>query len=232
MAKPGAIPVVPTVTPEQARSCVPTWEQLLAETFVGSSVMLAACISEHRPPRRAQRSHQQPPRGLDRDRDRIIEAVASSGEHLGQHSESGRVITDALLGDQFSLTIDDRNIVMAFSPVDSAKAIQSSTFPRVECFRLVRYPGENAQRPTYEPLGLASDELFAISAHPHGAGLGQSSSAPDKIEASGRAGRLKPRAIPPVCTCPNDTTRRARCPAVPSDIQVSAQHQGSSHHSG
>jgi hypothetical protein len=90
----------------------------------------------------------------------------------------------------------------------------------------------DAQRPTYEPLGLASDELFAISAHPHGAGLGQSSSAPDKIEASGRAGRLKPRAIPPVCTCPNDTTRRDRCPAVTSEIRVSSQHQGSSHHSG
>ena len=65
---------------------------------------------------------------------------------------------------------------------------------------MVRNPDENAQHPTYEPLGLASDELFAIPAHPHGAGLGQSSSAPDKIEASGRAGRLKPRAIPPVRT--------------------------------
>ena len=121
---------------------------------------------------------------------------------------------------------------MAFSPVDSAIAIQSSTFPRVECFRLVRYPGENAQRPTYEPLGLASDELFAISAHPHGAGLGQSSTAPDKIEASGRAGRLKPRAIPPVYTCTNDTTHRDGRPTITSDIRVSAQHQGSSHHSG
>ena len=35
---------------------------------------------------------------------------------------------------------------------------------------MVRNPDENAQHPTYEPLGLASDELFAIPAHPHGAG--------------------------------------------------------------
>jgi len=50
--------------------------------------------------------------------------------------------------------------------------IRSSVLP-------VRYPGENAQRPTYEPLGLASDELFAIPARPPGAGLDQSSMAPE-----------------------------------------------------
>jgi len=87
-------------------------------------------------------------------------------------------------------------------------------------------------RPSCETLGHASDELFAISAHPHGAGLGQSSTAPDKIEASGRAGRLKPRAIPPVYTWTNDTTHRDGRPTITSDIRVSAQHQGSSHHSG
>ena len=46
---------------------------------------------------------------------------------------------------------------------------------------MVRNPDENAQHPTYEPLGLASDELFAIPAHPHGAGLRQSSMALEKI---------------------------------------------------
>ena len=40
---------------------------------------------------------------------------------------------------------------------------------------------ENAQHPTYEPLGLASDELFAIPAHSHDAGLSQSSMALEKI---------------------------------------------------
>jgi hypothetical protein len=75
---------------------------------------------EHRAPSRAQRGHQQPPRGLDRDRDQILGAVAGGGEHLGQRAESGRVVTDALLGHQFSGTVDDRDVVMAFGPVNSA----------------------------------------------------------------------------------------------------------------
>jgi hypothetical protein len=68
---------------------------------------------------------------------------------------------------------------MPFSPVDSAVAVQSSTSINSDVPR-VRNPDENAQRPTYEPLGLACDELFAIPAHPHGAGLSQSSMALEK----------------------------------------------------
>lgn len=91
-------------------------------------------------------------------------------------------------------------------------------------FQVVQNPDEIARRPTYEPLWLASDELFAIPAHPHGAGLRQSSIALEKIGASGRASGLEPRSIPPARTGPDreDTPYRAG-PAVgplPSALTV------------
>src|SRR6185312_16924788 len=55
------------------------------------------------------------------------------------------------------------------------------TPPSCRVIPLVQDLSENAQHPTYEPLGLASDELFAIPAHPHGAGLRQSSMALEEI---------------------------------------------------
>jgi hypothetical protein len=65
-------------------------------------------------------AHQQPPRGLDRDRDQILGAIAGGGEHLRQRAESARVVADALFSQQLSVTVNNRDIVMAFSPVDSA----------------------------------------------------------------------------------------------------------------
>lgn len=72
-----------------------------------------------------------------------------------------------------------------------------------------RAQDENAQRPTYEPHGLASDELFAIPAHPHGAGLCQSSGLARRFRASGRAGGLEPPAISTVDDVRTGTTHRA-----------------------
>jgi hypothetical protein len=143
---------------------------------------------KHRAPTGTQGGDQQPARSFDRDRDRVLGAVAGVGEHPGQSGEPGRVVADALFGHQTPITADDCDVVMPFSPVDSAVAIQSSTSIN-SGVPLVRTPDQNAQRPTYEPLGLASDELFAIPAHPHGAGLSQSSMALDKI-----GGRLVMRA--------------------------------------
>jgi hypothetical protein len=82
---------------------------------------------EHRPPRATQRRHHQPARGFDRHRNRVLGAVASVGEHPGQSGEPGRVVNDAFLGHQLAIAVDDRNVVMPFSPVDSAETVQSST---------------------------------------------------------------------------------------------------------
>ena len=71
---------------------------------------------------------------------------------------------------------------MRFGPVDPAVAVQSIP-PDQVLFGWSEIPGENAQRPTYEPHGLASDEPFAIPAHRHGAGLRQNSKA---LEVTGR----------------------------------------------
>ena len=157
---------------------------------------------EHRPPAGAQRGDQQPARGLDRDRDRPARAVAVLGEHPGQSGEPARVVADALFGHQTPITADDRDVMMPFSPVDSAVAIQSSTSIN-SGVPLVRTPDENAQRPTYEPLGLASDELFAIPAHPHGAGLSQSSMALDKIGGVWSCERAQTTSNP-TCSCRPD----------------------------
>ena len=82
---------------------------------------------EHRPSTATQSRHQQSARGLDRDRNRVLGAVARVGKHPGQSGEPRRVVADALSGHQLAIAIDDRDVVMPFSPVDSAETVQSST---------------------------------------------------------------------------------------------------------
>jgi hypothetical protein len=82
---------------------------------------------EDRPPRVTQSRHQQPARSFDRDRNRVFRAVARVGKHPGQSGEPRRVVADAFLGHQLAIAVDDRNVVMPFSPVDSAETVQSST---------------------------------------------------------------------------------------------------------
>jgi hypothetical protein len=75
----------------------------------------------HRPARCAQRGDHQAAGRFDRDRDRVLPAVASGGEQLGQLDEPGGIVGDAFLGDQLPVTVDDRDVVVRFGPIDAAE---------------------------------------------------------------------------------------------------------------
>jgi hypothetical protein len=60
----------------------------------------------------AQRRHQQPFRRLDRDRDRLLAALGMFGQQLEQLAEARGVLGDAPLGHQYTLVVDQRDVVM------------------------------------------------------------------------------------------------------------------------
>lgn len=141
----------------------------------------------------AQCGDHQTARGFDRDRDRILAGVTGLGQQCGEFGESGGVVADSLLGHEFSLVIDDRDVVMPFGPVDSAVSVQSDLH-QFGCFRRSETSARTRSALLTSLCGLASDELFAIPAHPHGTVLSKSLKL-SKGEASDRASRLEPRAI-------------------------------------
>jgi hypothetical protein len=82
-----------------------------------------------------QAGDQQPPGGLDRDRDQLTPAlalvVAVGGVMLGEHGqqlgEPDRVVTDPPLGDDGAVRGDQRDVVMVFGPVDPAGDLHRSS---------------------------------------------------------------------------------------------------------
>jgi hypothetical protein len=76
---------------------------------------------EHRAPGSAQAGHQQTPAGLDRHRDRRLLIIARVGQHLQQRGEPGRVVTDAALGQQGAILVDQRDVVMVLGAIDPAE---------------------------------------------------------------------------------------------------------------
>jgi hypothetical protein len=80
-----------------------------------------------------QAGDQQPPGGLDRDRDQLTPALALEtaagvmvSEHGQQLGEPGRVVADPPLGDNGAIRGDQRDVVMVLSPVDSAGDLHRS----------------------------------------------------------------------------------------------------------
>jgi hypothetical protein len=76
------------------------------------------------PPGGAQAGHQQAARGLDRHRDRVVFGVAVLGEQFQQPGQPGRVVADPLTAQQAAVAVDERDVVVVFGPVDSAKDVQ------------------------------------------------------------------------------------------------------------
>ena len=71
----------------------------------------------------AQAGGQQPARGLDRHRDRVIGAVAVLGEQFQQRGQPGRVVADAAAGQQLAVPASTR----AMSWWSSAQSIPQNT---------------------------------------------------------------------------------------------------------
>jgi hypothetical protein len=66
----------------------------------------------HRPASDAQAGHQQPARGLDRHRHRLVHTVAGLGQHLQQLTKAGRVVTDPPLGHQPAVAVDHGHVMV------------------------------------------------------------------------------------------------------------------------
>jgi hypothetical protein len=85
-----------------------------------------------------QAGDQQPPRGLDRDRDQLTPTLALSlvavlaagavmlGEHGQQLGEPGRVVADPPLGHNRTVRGDQRDVVVVLGPVDPAGDLHRS----------------------------------------------------------------------------------------------------------
>ena len=110
-----------------------------------------------RPAGLSQCGDQQPARGLDGHGDRILCRVPRLGQQREQLGETLQGVTDAALGEEFALSVDQSNVVVAFGPVDSAEHLHSSPTFREHLFFLLRHPDENAWHPNDEALGLPSD---------------------------------------------------------------------------
>ena len=100
----------------------------------------------HRPSRRAQRRHQQPPRRLDCHRNGVLAVVAEFGEELDELGEASRIVGDTFLGDQLTAAVDDCDIVVAQSMPQNIVTSDSSNLVRILCGS---YPCRGAQRSTY-----------------------------------------------------------------------------------
>ena len=68
----------------------------------------------------AQARDQQPARGLDRHRDRVIRGVAVLGEQGQQRRQPGRVVADPAAGQQLPVPVHEGDVVVIFGPVDPA----------------------------------------------------------------------------------------------------------------
>ena len=75
----------------------------------------------------AQARDQQPARGLDRHRDRVLRGVAVLGQQGQQHREPGRVVADAAAGQQPPGLVRQGDVMMIFGPVDSAVHVHTSS---------------------------------------------------------------------------------------------------------
>lgn len=95
---------------------------------------------------------QQPARGLDRHRDRVLGAVAGLGQHHGQFREPLDGLGDPPLGHQPAFGVDQGDVVLAFCPVDPAEHVQVRVLPPLVLSWLVKDLDENAQRPNDEAL--------------------------------------------------------------------------------
>ena len=71
----------------------------------------------------AQARGQQPARGLDRHRDRVIGGIAVAGEQLEQRDQSGRVVADAPAGQQLPVPARQGDVVVVLGPVDAAEHV-------------------------------------------------------------------------------------------------------------
>ena len=72
----------------------------------------------------AQGGHQQSPRRLDRDRDRVCRVIPPAGEEPQQRGQPGRVVADPLPGHDRPGRVHQGDVVVALRPVDSAENIQ------------------------------------------------------------------------------------------------------------
>jgi hypothetical protein len=84
---------------------------------------------EHRPAGRSQAGHQQPPAGLDRDRDRLLGAVSGLSEQLHQGREPVRIVTDASAGDRLTVGVDQGHVMVILGPVDPTEHPQRHHSP-------------------------------------------------------------------------------------------------------
>ena len=75
----------------------------------------------HRAPGRAQARDQQPARGLDRDRDRVLRGVTRLGQQLEQSPVAFGVVADAPLGHQLPGFVHQCYVVVGLRPVDAAR---------------------------------------------------------------------------------------------------------------
>lgn len=66
----------------------------------------------------AKRRDQEPARCLDRHRDQGFRCVPGLGQQLQELREALDGLLDALLGDQAPVLVDERDVVVAFGPVD------------------------------------------------------------------------------------------------------------------
>jgi hypothetical protein len=60
-----------------------------------------------------QRGNQQPARGLDGDRDRVLAGIAGRGQHVGQLGEPLDRFVNPPLRDQFAVLVDDGDVMVA-----------------------------------------------------------------------------------------------------------------------
>jgi hypothetical protein len=88
-------------------------------------VAVAVTIHRHRVDREhpiadlPQRVHEQAAIGLQRDPD-LAAGRSQTIQQLDQGAESGKIITDPLLGQHPTRQIDDRDVVVLLGPVDPA----------------------------------------------------------------------------------------------------------------
>jgi hypothetical protein len=104
----------------------------------------------HRPSSGPQGGDQQATWGFDRHGHRVLDAVAGTGEQFDQLGEPGGIVGNAFLGDQLSVAVDDRDVVVAFRPVDAAEQFHVYLTSLLRVFMLVTGPGQDAQHSTYE----------------------------------------------------------------------------------
>jgi hypothetical protein len=77
----------------------------------------------HRPPRCTHRGHQQASGCFDRHRNRFVVALAGGGQRLDQLGEPAGIVSNAFLGNELPVAVDDGDIV-----VGSAQSMPQNSF--------------------------------------------------------------------------------------------------------